>query len=424
MSGLLVDRLPILAADCVPPTVLGTAALSAMAFRGAGFAEMIRRIAESAAAPVARDYDHAIACQLMFQRDEGLALQAGALDRCTLYRVARGGPHGLRMLALLAPGDLMTNTPLDFITAHTDIRLDLLYLLPGRALPQVVPDHDLMFFAASEGDAEAQARWLRLFRGWPRPALNAPSHLPGMARDVLPRRLAGIASVRSPPAVMVSRERLAGFPDGGHGIGGQGIGELLPGCGYPVLIRPLHSHAGAGLARLDGPGALADYLLFSGGPGFMVTAFVDYRSPDGMFRKYRIAFIERRAFLCHMAVSSHWMVHYLNAGMAESAEKRAQEASAMARFDRGFALRHADALAQVAEALGFDYCSIDCAETPDGRLLVFEADSAAIVHMLDPPELYPYKPAQMRRVFAAFAAMARSRAAPDLQQRALLQQRA
>ncbi len=414
MSGLLADRPPILAADCVPPTVLGTAALSAMAFRGAGLAEMTRRIAESAAKSVAHDYDHAIACQLMFQRDEGLALQASALDRCPLYRVARGGPHGLRMLALLAPGDLMTNTPLDFITTHTDIRLDLLYLLPGRPLPQAIPDHDLMFFAASEGDAEAQARWLRLFRNWPRPALNAPSHLPGMARDVLPRRLAGIASVRSPPAVMASRERLVGLLDGG-----QGIGDLLPGCGYPVLIRPLHSHAGAGLARIDGPQALSDYLLFSGGPGFMVTAFVDYRSPDGMFRKYRIAFIARRAFLCHMAVSSHWMVHYLNAGMAESAGKRAQEASAMAGFDRGFALRHADALARVADVLGFDYCSIDCAETADGRLLVFEADSAAIVHMLDPPELYPYKPAQMRRVFAAFAAMAESEVAFDLQQRAL-----
>lgn len=415
MSSLPPERPPILAADCVPPTVLGTAALSALAFGGAGLAEMFQRIAEFAAEPVAHDYDRAIAHQLLFQRDDGLALQATALDRCPFYRVARGGgPHSLRMLALLAPGDLMVNTPLDFITAHTDIRLDLLYLLPGRPLPLVIPDHDLMVFAASEGDAEAQARWLRLFRMWPRPALNAPSHLPGMARDVLPRRLAGIASVCSPPAVMASRERLAGLLDGGPGIGG-----LLPGCGYPVLIRPLHSHAGAGLARLDGPGALADYLLFSGGPGFMVTAFVDYRSSDGMFRKYRIAFIERRAFLCHMAVSSHWMVHYLNAGMAESADKRTQEAAAMAGFDRGFALRHAEALEQVAEALGFDYCSIDCAETPDGRLLVFEADSAAIVHMLDPPDLYPYKPVQMRRVFAAFAAMARSRAASGLQQRAL-----
>jgi hypothetical protein len=60
--------------------------------------------------------------------------------------------------------------------------------------------------------------------------------------------------------------------------------------------------------------------------------------------------------------------------------------------------------------LGFDYYSIDCAETRDGRLLVFEADSAAIVHLMDPAEMFPYKQPQMRKVFAAFEAMLRRRA--------------
>ena len=76
-----------------------------------------------------------------------------------------------------------------------------------------------------------------------------------------------------------------------------------------------------------------------------------------------------------MAISSNWMVHYLNAGMTESAEKRAEEAQAMATFDAGFARRHAAAFEALHERLGFDYYSIDCAETRDGRLLVFEADT-------------------------------------------------
>ena len=161
--------------------------------------------------------------------------------------------------------------------------------------------------------------------------------------------------------------------------------------------------------------ALSDYLVLHGGPAFVLTGFVDYRSADGQFRKYRVAFIDGRAWLCHMAISSHWMVHYLHAGMAESADKRAEEARAMVGFDEGFGSRHGPALAAVAAALGFDYCSIDCGETPDGRLLVFEADTAAIVHLLDSPELHPYKPPQMRRVFDAFAAMVRRAASgvPD-----------
>ena len=111
-----------------------------------------------------------------------------------------------------------------------------------------------------------------------------------------------------------------------------------------------------------------------------------------------------------MAVSGHWMVHYLNAGMTESAARRAEEARAMAQFDHGFARRHAGAFEALHARLGFDYYQIDCAETRDGRLLLFEADAAAIVHLMDPPEMFPYKPAQMRRVFAAFERMLRMRA--------------
>jgi hypothetical protein len=162
---------------------------------------------------------------------------------------------------------------------------------------------------------------------------------------------------------------------------------------------------------METPADLADTLLVSPAKDFFITAFEDYSGPDGLFRKYRIAFLDRQPFLCHMAVSSHWMVHYLNAGMTESAEKRAEEAFAMAEFDTGFARRHAGAFAALHRRLPFDYYSIDCAETRDGRLLVFEADVAAIIHLMDPPDLFPYKQPQMRRVFLAFEAMLRRHSA-------------
>jgi hypothetical protein len=43
-------------------------------------------------------------------------------------------------------------------------------------------------------------------------------------------------------------------------------------------------------------------------------------------------------------------------------------------------------------------------------LLVFEADNTAIVHDMDPPDIFPYKVPQMRKVFEAFAAMLHRRA--------------
>jgi hypothetical protein len=103
-------------------------------------------------------------------------------------------------------------------------------------------------------------------------------------------------------------------------------------------------------------------------------------------------------------------VHYLNAGMAADVAKRAEEAQMMATFDQGFAARHADAFTAIQTAFGLDYFAIDCAEDRQGRLLLFEADTAMIVHDMDPPALYPYKAPAMKKLFAAFQTMIADRA--------------
>jgi hypothetical protein len=58
-----------------------------------------------------------------------------------------------------------------------------------------------------------------------------------------------------------------------------------------------------------------------------------------------------------------------------------------------------------------DYVLLDCAETRDRELLIFETGAAMIVHALDRPDLVPYKPRQMTKIFAAFQDMLRRRAA-------------
>jgi hypothetical protein len=100
-----------------------------------------------------------------------------------------------------------------------------------------------------------------------------------------------------------------------------------------------------------------------------------------------------------------WKIWYLNADMAESSQKRDEEARFMKGFDEGFGQRHATVLSEIARRIGLDYFAIDCAETPDGKLLLFEADNASIVHNMDPPDVFPYKAPQMHKIFDAFVAM-------------------
>ncbi len=354
--------------------------------------------ASAAPADAGALFDLSTILQLVGQREQGLALQADALARQRCYRRVIGTGVGPRLLALVAAGDLMASTPVEFLLSGWDGELDLVFLTPESPTPASIPDHDVAILAVGESDANAAIlRALApVVARWPRPMLNAAAtSVTALGRDRAPALLAGRPGLVSPPAHRLLRAELA---------------AAAAGLAFPVIARPIDSHAGAGLEKLDAPAAVADYLARQPGEAFYVSPFVDYRSDDGRFRKLRVALVDGRPFIVHLAVSDHWMVHYLNAGMAEDAGKRAEEAAAMASFDDGFARRHAGAFAALHAVFGLDYFAVDCAEDRAGRLLLFEADTAMIVHDMDPPDLYPYKAPAMRKLFAAFQDLVAARA--------------
>ena len=388
------DDTPVIDPEFVPPRLRGAAALTHLAYAGADEAALFRAIERptpNLAEAAAYALDAATLHALRQRPEAARALQVQALAAGRVYRVVDSlrsqSTTPLRVLALCAPGDLMANTPLDFITLHLDVRLDLLIVVPGQPFP-LLPEHDVAFFAAGDSDPAVLQRLAALHACWPRPALNDPARVLRLSRDSLATALRRRPGLLVPPISRLPRAEAAAVTDS-----------------FPVLVRPVGTHAGKGLARADDAAALAAHLATLDAVEVHVSQFVEYRGADGMHRKYRIAFVGGQPFLCHMAVSSDWMVHYLNAGMSESEPKRAEEAAAMATFETGFARRHAAALAAIAEWAGLDYFQIDCAELPDGRLLLFEADVAGIVHMMDPLALFPYKPPQMRRVMAAFGTL-------------------
>lgn len=77
----------------------------------------------------------------------------------------------------------------------------------------------------------------------------------------------------------------------------------------------------------------------------------------------------------------------------------------MARFEEDFVPRHAQAFRAITERIGLDYVGLDCGETADGNLLIFEVDSDMIVHAMDPVDMFPYKQPQMQKLFTAFRRM-------------------
>ena len=357
--------------------------------------------------------DFSTVLQLKGEREMALAVQAQAIDLQQLYALPAQAPQsgpGIRVLVLMGPGDLMSNTPIEFLVEQSDVALDLLYLTLEGPLPEEVPDHDVLLVGVAESDANQPllALLAQFVADWPRPVINLPQHIAHTSRDGLCGKLQDFPGVAMPRTVRIARAELAALA-----AGELPLDAVLPGDAFPLIVRPLGSDAGHDLEKMEHASDLHAYLQAVDAPLFYIARFVDYRSEDGQFRKYRIVLIDGMPYICHYAVSSHWMIHYLNAGMEESAAKRAEEARCMAHFDEEFARRHAAALCAINARMGMPYLGIDCAETRDGELLVFEADNAMIVHAMDAEAMYPYKRPVMQKVFMAFRAMLARAAAGD-----------
>jgi hypothetical protein len=402
------DLIPRIEPGLKPPEILGNGALIKFASDGGDvgkvfdfFTEQVRQSPDDASLQL----DLALLYLILERRKEAYEFQAAALERQQLFRVrgTKGAPTSprRRLLALVAPGDFMNNAQLEFLLDGSDISLDVLYIVPGKPLPAAVPEHDAVFCAVNESDENVPIlqRLAEILPAWPRPVLNSPANNARLSRDGVSALFEAAEHLCSP------RVRRIALPELHRLAAGQiSIEALLPGVPFPILVRPVGTHCGKDLEKVDGVEGLATYLsgVEPDAGDFYLASFFDYRGSDGEFRKYRIVFIEGAPFLCHVALSDQWKIHYVNVGMAESTAKRAEEAQAMATFNEDFARRHQAAFAELCERITLDYFGIDCAELPDGRLLLFEAETAMVIHAMDSPTLYPHKQEPMARVFAAF----------------------
>jgi hypothetical protein len=390
---------------------IGMAKLTKMAFDGVSLLPLKQDLTDKLAcgtADVGVGLDLSLIAQLLGQKEIGLLIQNQVLAVHQLFRspcaVAR--PR-LRVLALAAEIDMGGNTPIDFLLEGSDIELKTLYIVPGCGLALPLPEHDVVIVIASDSpqSSAALAEMTRLAPEWPRPMVNPPHLIPNLDRGKLYRLLQGIEGIDIPATIAVGREPLEDVAESRISLT-----TVAQGTAFPIIMRPRGSHAGRGLAKVTDAAGMRAYLDRHPEREFFISRFVDYSSADGLFRKYRIVVLNGKTYPCHMAIADQWDIWYLNAGMSFSESKRAEEAAFMQTFDDGFAVRHGAALSRMIERVGLDYFLVDCAENQNGELLIFEADNTAVVHNMDSPELFPYKPPQMLKIFKAFATMLVDRA--------------
>jgi len=315
-------------------------------------------------------------------------IQHKALQYRNVFRLLKPEKPIIRLLAIVGPGNMLDNAPLDFVLFNQNVQLDFFYVTGAPDVWAQVPDHDVAILALSESTKNiALLHEIESKReNWPKPFLNNSAGIMKCARDRLTGLLEGV-----PHLVQPRNRRIA--------YGGIHAEKL------PFLIRPIDTHAGDGFAKIEDTKSLEAYLAENRADWYYLSDYIDCSKEDGLFRKFRVAMIDKKPYVCHLAISDNWIVHYISARMDLSLEKRHEEEKFFREFESVFVQKHGNCLREIADSIDLDYVILDCAESRNGDLVLFEADNAAWIHDTDAPDLYPYKSATMNRAFEAFTQM-------------------
>jgi len=229
-----------------------------------------------------------------------------------------------------------------------------------------LPNHDLVFNAMGDPDTtgntlEPVSRFLQVCN---KPLLNHPDKVARTARNKLPALLDGIDNLLIPPVW-----RFANPDEWVESIGDQ----------LPLLIRPAHTQGGIGLVLAKTLPDLEQARKLQSGPVY-VSRFVDFRSADSWFRKYRIIFIDRKPYPYHLAISQNWMVHYYTSEMESYPWKTEEEKVFLQDPESALGCKGLQAITAIGERMDLDYAGIDFSIMADGRILVFEANPTMLVH--------------------------------------------
>jgi tetratricopeptide (TPR) repeat protein len=297
---------------------------------------------------------------------EAMRLKGGAVE------IKASGVAEARILFLCSVRG--ADLPIDFM--FDGARFDMIFVYPAMA-DGPPPPHDVVFNAIADPDlAEEEFDSVADYaRRHHLSLVNPPLNLPRTRRDKLFDLVRGMDGLIVPHTIRLSRAEI----------------EAINRIDGAKLVRTAGTHGGEALERVETAAELADFVAHHDAAFYYLTDYVDYRSSDGYFRKYRFIFIDRKVHSYHLAIMDHWKVHYWRADMVADQARRDEEEAFMRGRDGAIPAQAFARVEEIGRRLDLDYAGLDCSLMADGRLVIFEANAAMLVHLNDDPKAYPYK---------------------------------
>ncbi|RKP55742.1 tetratricopeptide repeat protein [Pararobbsia silviterrae] len=326
--------------------------------------------------------------------------RSAALRAPVKFAHAIGNGPAFRVLVLFAPG--AGNTPYFYMMRIGTYDCHMLTFVPGieydiealRASTDVV-----MNLIADFDTAGSQLPHIApLLEKIGRPVVNHPERILQTGRELMSRRLASIDNCIMPVTRRYTAEQM-------HD---RAYARETPAFTYPLLVRRAGTHGGEDFDKVDDEAALVAFIAQTRAEYYYVTQYVDYRSDDGFFRKYRFMFIDGEILPYHLAIDTQWKIHHATTDMLHQKWMQDEEADFLNNPRHYFKDKHYAALVAIRDSVGLDYWGIDCGIDREGRVVVFEANATMLVHTRF--KAFPYKKPAVVRIKRAFDAMLERRA--------------
>ncbi|WP_158602012.1 tetratricopeptide repeat protein [Pararobbsia silviterrae] len=308
---------------------------------------------------------------------------------------ASRNPPDFRVLMLFAPG--AGNTPFEFLISGASFETMILSVVSGTEhdFERLGGMTDVVVNLVSDVDLGETAlpNAAHIAERIGRPVVNHPDRIVPTDRESIARRLDGIAGCIVPRVRRVSTD----------GLRAARTASSVADVRFPCLVRPTGKHGGKDFYKVLDAQHLEGVLRHTDAPNYYVTQFVDYRSPDGYFRKYRFLFVDGEVLPYHLAIGNAWKVHHATTDMADHAWMRDEERAFLADPRHVFDDAQLGALREIQARIGLDYFGVDCGIDREGRVVVFEVNASMLVHGQNAE--FPYKHEAVERIRLAFHAM-------------------
>jgi tetratricopeptide (TPR) repeat protein len=315
-----------------------------------------------------------------------------------IRRPAAKSAADFRVLALFAP--FAGNIPTEYLFKDTAYDTDTFALFAASEYDAKRLGQGVQVVVNLISDADQGSAVLPLAADLAdrlgKPTVNDPRKIQRTTRDAVADLLEGIPGCRVPKVLR-------------HNADADFLAAVSFLC--PILVRPVGTHGGDDFERVEDPVELAAHLAQRPDTDHYLIEYIDYRSSDGYFRKYRFLFVDGQILPYHLAIGNGWKLHHDSTDMADHPWMQQEEEAFLNNPATVFNSGHYQALRAIRQRIGLEFFGFDCGLDRLGNLVVFEVNASMLVH--DRNEEFPYKAPFVRRVKLAFDAMLRKFAGAD-----------